>query len=79
MLKHNIRPVAGRMRPKTSESGIFSTKRSSDVSVSRLTRMFVPKPKKAFQSPDTQSWVFAFIFPRFLLYVWRATRCPLWE
>ena len=39
------------MRPNTSESGIFSTKRSSAVSVSMLTRMLVPKPKKAFQSP----------------------------
>ena len=35
-------------------SGIFSTKRSSAVSVSRLTRMLVPKPKNAFQSPATQ-------------------------
>src|ERR1700745_188300 len=39
------------MRPNTSESGIFSTKRNSAVSVSMLTRMLVPKPKKAFQSP----------------------------
>ena len=38
------------MRPNTSESGIFSTKRSSPVSTSMLTRMLVPKPKKAFQS-----------------------------
>src|SRR5678815_3296135 len=43
------------MRPKTMASGIFNTKRSSAVSVSRLTRMFVPKPKKAFQSPGTQN------------------------
>src|ERR1700736_2395175 len=39
------------MRPKTSESGIFSTKRSKPVSTSMLTRIFVPKPKNAFQSP----------------------------
>src|SRR6267143_6978199 len=51
---HNIRPVAGRMRPNTRSSGIFNTKRNSAVSVSRLTRMLVPKPKKAFQSPGTQ-------------------------
>src|SRR5580698_7910881 len=51
------------MRPKTRESGIFNTKRSSDVSVSRLTRMLVPKPNKAFQSPGTQSRIFAFILP----------------
>src|SRR5258705_13441727 len=43
------------MRPKTRSSGIFSTKRKSAVSVSRLTRMFVPKPKKAFQSPGTHN------------------------
>src|ERR1700704_3623636 len=42
------------MRPKTSESGIFSTKRKSPVSTSMLTRMLVPKPKKAFQSPGVQ-------------------------
>ena len=39
------------MRPNTSSSGIFSTNRSSAVSVSMLTRMLVPKPKNAFQSP----------------------------
>src|SRR5262244_870640 len=43
------------MRPKTSESGIFSTKRNKPVSTSMLTRMLVPKPKKAFQSPGVQS------------------------
>ena len=42
------------MRPKTSASGIFSTKRSRPVSTSTLTRMLVPNPKKAFQSPGTQ-------------------------
>src|SRR6185295_13156443 len=44
------------MRPKTSASGILSTKRSRPVSTSMLTRMLVPKPKKAFQSPGTQSF-----------------------
>jgi hypothetical protein len=39
------------MRPNTSESGIFSTNRNSPVSTSMLTRMLVPKPKNAFQSP----------------------------
>src|SRR3954452_25181647 len=49
--RHIIRPSAGRMRPKTSESGIFSTKRKRPVSTSMLTRMLVPNPKNAFQSP----------------------------
>src|SRR4051812_14440681 len=48
-------PVAGKTRPKTRSSGIFSTKRRSAVRVSRLTRILVPNPKKAFQSPGTQS------------------------
>ena len=39
-----------------ASSGIFSTKRSRPVSTSRLTRMLVPNPKKAFQSPGTQSF-----------------------
>src|ERR1700745_2815094 len=39
------------MRPNTSEAGIFSTNRNSPVSTSILTRILVPKPKKAFQSP----------------------------
>jgi uncharacterized membrane protein YdjX (TVP38/TMEM64 family) len=47
------------MRPNTSASGIFSTKRSSPVSTSTLTRMLVPKPKKAFQSPGTQTGFWA--------------------
>src|SRR3984957_9959811 len=46
-----MRPIAGRMRPNTSESGIFSTNRNKPVSTSMLTRILVPKPKKAFQSP----------------------------
>src|ERR1700685_883851 len=46
-----MRPIAGRMRPNTSESGIFSTNRNRPVSTSMLTRILVPKPKKAFQSP----------------------------
>src|SRR6476620_8984385 len=49
--RHIIRPSAGRMRPKTSESGIFNTNRNRPVSTSMLTRMLVPKPKNAFQSP----------------------------
>ena len=32
-------------------SGIFSTKRNSPVSTSMLTRMLVPNPNSAFQSP----------------------------
>jgi len=51
--RHIIRPRAGRMRPKTSESGIFSTNRNRPVSTSMLTRMLVPNPKNAFQSPET--------------------------
>ena len=43
------------MRPNTSESGIFSTNRNRPVSTSMLTRMLVPKPKKAFQSPGVHS------------------------
>ena len=43
------------MRPNTSESGIFSTKRNRPVSTSMLTRMLVPKPKKAFQSVAVHS------------------------
>src|ERR1700712_2545717 len=41
------------MRPNTREFGIFSTKRNKPVSTSMLTRMFVPNPKKAFQSLAT--------------------------
>src|SRR5882672_2382983 len=52
-------PVAGRMRPKTSASGILTTKRKSPVSTSRFTRMLVPKPKNAFQSPGVQSFGFS--------------------
>src|SRR6266704_44458 len=44
------------MRPNTSSSGIFSTKRNRPVSTSMLTRMLWPKPKKAFQSPGTHSF-----------------------
>ncbi len=51
VLRNIISPTAGRMRPNTSASGIFSTNRSSAVSVSMLTRILVPKPKNAFQSP----------------------------
>src|SRR4029077_10476405 len=49
--RHIMRPIAGRMRPKTIASGIFSTNRNRPVSTSMLTRILVPKPKKAFQSP----------------------------
>ena len=42
------------MRPNTIASGIFKTKRNSPVSTSMLTRMLVPKPKNAFQSPGVQ-------------------------
>src|SRR5947209_8764451 len=44
------------MRPNTIASGIFSTKRNRPVSTSMLTRMLVPKPKKAFQSPGVQNF-----------------------
>ena len=43
------------MRPNTRLSGIFSTKRNSPVSTSMLTRMLVPKPKNAFQSPGVHN------------------------
>src|ERR1700757_3407310 len=43
------------MRPNTMLSGIFKTKRKSPVSTSMLTRMLVPNPKNAFQSPDVQT------------------------
>src|SRR6266478_3867905 len=49
--RHIISPSAGRMRPKTSESGIFNTNRNRPVSTSILTRILVPNPKNAFQSP----------------------------
>src|SRR5207342_881291 len=45
----------GRMRPKTSSGGILSTNCKRPVSTRRLTRMLVPKPKSAFQSPGVQS------------------------
>ena len=46
-----MRPSAGKMRPKTIESGILMTNRNSPVSTNMLTRMLVPKPKKALKSP----------------------------
>src|SRR5262245_24542174 len=52
---HIMSPVAGRMRPKTRSSGIFRTKRKSPLKTSRLTRMLVPNPKNAFQSPGVHS------------------------
>src|SRR6266481_4418331 len=42
------------MRPKMRSLGIFKTKRRRAVRVSRFTRMLVPNPNKAFQSPGTQ-------------------------
>ena len=51
------------MRPNTSESGIFSTKRKSPVSTSILTRMLVPKPKNAFQSPGVHNTGLKSAFP----------------
>src|SRR5712691_4046700 len=57
--RHIISPSAGRMRPKTSESGIFSTNRNRPVSTSMLTRILVPKPKNAFQSPGVHIAGFA--------------------
>src|SRR5256886_9035552 len=39
------------MRPKTSESGIFNTNRNKPVRTSIWTRLLVPNPKNAFQSP----------------------------
>ena len=52
---HIMSPAAGKMRLNTRSAGICSTKRSRPDSVSRLTRMLVPNPKNAFQSPGTQS------------------------
>jgi hypothetical protein len=43
------------MRPNTRLSGIFSTKRNRPVKTSILTRMLVPNPKKAFQSPGVHN------------------------
>src|ERR1043165_6449213 len=43
------------MRPNTTESGIFKTNRNRPVSTNMLTRMLVPKPKKAFQSVAVHS------------------------
>src|SRR5258708_14518846 len=48
---HIMSPVAGRIRRNTSSSGILSTKRKSPLKTSRFTRMLVPNPKYAFQSP----------------------------
>jgi hypothetical protein len=51
---HIIMPAAGRILWNTNSGGIFRTKRSKPDKVRRLTRIFVPNPKKAFQSPGTQ-------------------------
>src|SRR5215813_5368567 len=61
VLRQSIMPVAGRIRPKTSSSGILSAKRNKAVKVSKFTRMLVPKPKKAFQSPGVHSLGFAVV------------------
>ena len=55
VLRNIISPTAGRMRPNTKASGILTTNRSSAVSVSTLTRILVPNPKNAFQSPGVHS------------------------
>src|SRR5260370_23213142 len=68
-------PVAGRMRPKTSASGILTTKRRSPVSTSRFTRMLVPKPKKAFQSPGVQSFGFSPGANVFGSLMWPSPKC----
>src|SRR6202012_5328742 len=44
------------MRVNTIWSGILSTNLSSVESTNRLTRMLVPNPKKAFQSPGVHSF-----------------------
>ena len=49
---HEQHQAAGRQNAAEDElSGIFSTKRSRPVRTSRLSRMLVPNPNKAFQSP----------------------------
>src|ERR1019366_470043 len=53
---HIMSPAAGKMRLNTRSAGICSTNRKRPDRVSRLTRMLVPKPKNAFQSPGTQSF-----------------------
>src|SRR5580700_8093957 len=44
------------MRWKTSSSGILRTKRNRPVSTSKLTRILVPNPKNAFQSPGVHNF-----------------------
>jgi len=46
-------PSAGRMRPKTMSFGIFTTPSASPDKTMTLSKTFVNKPKKPFQSPDT--------------------------
>src|SRR5580692_5676757 len=55
------------MRPNTSVSGIFSTNRNRPVSTSMLTRILVPNPKKAFQSPGVHSAGLKSGFPAVML------------
>ena len=59
------------MRPNTRASGICSTNRNSPVSTSTFTRMLVPKPNNAFQSPGTQN------FGRLRLHISRSFCCSL--
>src|SRR3546814_10440943 len=51
--------TAGRIRPKMIGSGSLRTNRNRPVSTSTLTRILVPKPKKAFQSPGVHQGSFA--------------------
>src|SRR3546814_1362963 len=44
-------------------SGSLRTNRNRPVSTSTLTRIFVPKPKKAFQSPGVHQGSFAWPGP----------------
>ena len=44
-------PSAGSTVPSTSPAGTLTTKIISEVSVSTLTRMLKPRPKKALVSP----------------------------
>src|SRR5258707_22537 len=45
------RMMPKQVSPMKSESGIFNTNRNKPVSTSILTRILVPNPKTAFQSP----------------------------
>src|SRR3954447_9104940 len=47
-------PSAGRITPRTSPAGSWTTPMQSPVRTSTLTRTLKPRPKKAFMSPRTQ-------------------------